>query len=188
MPLYEEVRSTTLFDIVLDQIFYVKMWEEMKNLGKEAKTSLNLLGTEIDLLNIQTILRCKALGLTRNQVDQSIIPINFHIRSLESYITARTVDISELLQQTYYKPIVEQGRQIFENPELLSLNIYEHLMKQFLAHEAMKNLTFIKFDLSNFFAFITLRRIEHENIRAIIIAKKAKTVDMDSIKDNIIIF
>ena len=61
-------------------------------------------------------------------------------------------------------------------------------MKQFLAHEAMKNLTFIKFDLSNFFAFITLRRIEHENIRAIIIAKKAKTVDMDSIKDNIIIF
>ena len=188
LPLYEEVKSTILFDITLDHIFYTQMWEEMKNLRKEAGSSLNLLGIEIDLLNIQTILRCKVLGLNRKQIEQSIIPVNFRIRSLEPYITSRTVDIGGLLQQTYYKQIVEQGSQIFESPEILNLNRYEFLMKQFLAHEAMKVLAFIKFDFSNFFAFFTLRRIEHENIRAIIIAKKAKTLDIDSIKDNIIIF
>ena len=184
IPLYEQTNSSAILEQAINIGYYSEIWKEAASLGIQALPALRLIGTEIDLINIETILRSKIMGMERESIQRWLIPIKHRIGSFDTFLSAKALDIVNILFNSNYREFANKVQEIVESGDELNLSLYENSMKQYLAHQAVKAFRGITFNLGIFYAYFILKRVEFENVRAIIIGKMAN-LSQDQIKDMI---
>lgn len=187
MPIYEQTNSSLALEQAINIGYYTEVWKELASLTTQGAIALRLLGTEIDLTNIETILRSKELGIEREAVKRWLIPLKHRLGSFEPFLQGKTADIVNLIATTPYRDFANQVQEAVEASDEPSLNRFETVIRQYLVHQAIKAFRGTTFHLGTFIAFFILKRAEYENVRAIIIGKIAG-LDQEVIKDMIIYY
>lgn len=108
--LKESKSNLTLFDydLALNLYYFTSIWKMKKKIlkGKELKSFTNEYGSEIDLLNLQWILRCKKyFKLKNSDIYDLIIPIYYRLslKDITSLVESETIkDFDNLVDKSYY--------------------------------------------------------------------------------------
>lgn len=162
-------------EVKLDKFYFENIYKLSKNVNKEFQ---NMIGTEIDLLNITWIYRAKQyFYYSSEEINQIIIPINYKLNKDKLQKLINSSDFEEMkniLDETIY-------RKVFKSKETL-----EHDRDKFLYDLYMKLFRTKLFNICTVFCNINLIDIEIKNIINIIEGIRYK-VDKQEIQKRLII-
>jgi len=187
---YKETGLLMPLESALDDYVVRKLWQDVHELkGVDIRVAKEILGTEIDMLNIKIILRCKALEMDEDFIRRLVLPIHYALtkEDLESGIMAIDVEdaISTLMVKGYKKWMAEALREYRASKSALAVEIVldKLLLK---TNQAI----FIKypspFHIGVILAFLNLKWFELKNLRAIVTGKENK-VPSEKIKNVLIV-
>ncbi len=175
---YEDIIDSVPLDeieVKLDKFYFENIYKLSKNVNKEFQ---NMIGTEIDLLNITWIYRAKQyFYYSSEEINQIIIPINYKLNKDKLQKLINSSDFEEMkniLDETIY-------RKVFKSKETL-----EHDRDKFLYDLYMKLFRTKLFNICTVFCNINLIDIEIKNIINIIEGIRYK-VDKQEIQKRLII-
>ena len=180
---YLKERIFYLLEITLDRHVYHKIWRATgKFWGLDKKIVRTAIGLEIDSVNVKTVLRCKATGISEHQIKRYLIPESevFGEKDLEEAIRGSDMQstISSLVESAKLAR-ARDHRYIFtelkESP-VTSLTTLETILDRGLIKT---NLRIIKrytpfFNIGLLLAFLNLKWFEVKNLRAIIRGTEAR--------------
>ncbi len=162
-------------EVKLDKYYFAKVYELSKKINKDFQ---NIIGTEIDLLNITWIIRAKQyFKYSDKEINDIIIPIRYRLNkeTLIDIIKANDFEeIKNILKYTIYKNIFKNLETIEHEKNKYLYVIYQKLFKMNL------------FNICTVFCNINLVDIEIKNIINIIEGIRYK-VDKSEIYKRIII-
>jgi V/A-type H+-transporting ATPase subunit C len=170
-------------EIALDRYVYHRIWRATgKFWGLDKKIARTVIGLEIDSVNVKTIFRCKAMGISEHQIRQHLMQGSevFGERELEEAMMGSDMQsiISSLVESSK-RAMARDHRYIFteikESP-VTSLTILETILDRGLLET---NLRIIKrytpfFNIGLLLAFLNLKWFEVKNLRAIIRGSEAR--------------
>jgi len=174
---YEEEKIFYLLAVALDRYVYSKIWRAIGKLGGlDKKIARTVIGLEIDSANVKTILRCKAMGISEDQIRRYLIPVSEVFSEKELEEAMRGLDM-----QSFINSLVKLARRsmardyqyIFteiQESHITSLTTLEMILDRGLVET---NLRMIKrytpyFNIGLILAFLNLKWFEVRNLRAVI--------------------
>lgn len=183
-----EYKKTGLFlplEVALDKYVYGKIWEAGEKLkGLDKKIARTLLGVEIDSINIKVILRCKAMGVSEDQIGRYLIPVSevFGEKELEDAIKAANLksSIESLLTTARRALVVDYWRMLSDLLEEYetshSLSRLEIVLDRGLLKTSLRMLRKYTpfFNIGLILAFLNLKWFEVKNLRAIVTGAEYK--------------
>ncbi|MFX1505329.1 MAG: V-type ATPase subunit, partial [Promethearchaeota archaeon] len=108
---YQKQRDILLLENTLDHFFYRQLWDVMIPLQskRDREVTQKIIGMEIDLININLILRGKLLNYPPKEIRTQIIPINHKLGStLSQALKAYTfTEAIETFQTTTYADLIQ---------------------------------------------------------------------------------
>lgn len=162
-------------EVELDKFYFGEIYRLSKNVNKDFQ---NIIGTEIDLLNIIWIYRAKKyFHYTEKEILDIIIPINYKLnkdRILQLINSKDFLDMKSVLNETVYKKVF--------NDELT----LDHDKDKYLYHKYLRLFKTKLFNICTVFCNINLVDIEIKNIINIIEGIRYN-VDKKQIQERIII-
>ena len=180
-------------EAALDKDVFRGILKEIKNLdGRDKKIATNILGIEIDALNVKIILKYKTLMTDHEDIKKNLMPAAlFDEKILESAI--KKPDIKSTLQ--CFLRSVEKKHQVY-------LNVFTKLVKEsdspisrleFILEKALLDMSFFElkknlryYNFGYILAFLNMKWVEIKNLRCIINAM-ARNVGADKILDLLIL-
>ena len=173
-----EIRPLRRLESALDKYVYDGIWKAAAKLrGLDGKIARTVLGIEIDFLNVKVILRCKAMGISDQQIRRYLVPSSevFAERDFENAMKAG--DVKEIIENllTTAKLAMARDHQYTLNSLLkeyenthsfscLGLLVDQGLLKASL--RMVKRYTPF-FNIGSVLAFLNLKWFEIRNLRAI---------------------
>jgi V/A-type H+-transporting ATPase subunit C len=174
---YEEEKIFYLLAVALDRYVYSKIWRAIGKLGGlDKKIARTVIGLEIDSANVKTILRCKAMGISEDQIRRYLIPVSEVLgeKELEEVIREKDMQsfINSLVRLAKHA-MARDYQYIFteiQQSHITSLTRLETILDRGLVET---NLRMIKrytpyFNIGLILAFLNLKWFEVRNLRAII--------------------
>jgi vacuolar-type H+-ATPase subunit C/Vma6 len=159
----------------VDNYYYQRICEEVRNLSKsDRKPTRAIFGTQIDLQNIETILRSKYFDLPLHIVEKWLIKrIGFlKERHFDNLLEATSVKeaLNYIKEKTPYRDLANQ---LLTNltEDKPALDGFDYYTDQLVAHKANETFLGNSFNIATFPAFFILKEFELRNIRAIILGK-----------------
>ena len=175
---YEEVIENAPLEeieVKLDKYYFKKIYELSKKTNKDFE---NIVGTEIDLLNITWIYRSKEyFKYSEEEIKEILIPVRYKLNKekMEKIVLANDFDeMKNILNDTIYK-------NVFKNKETI-----EHDKDKYLYDKYIKLFRTKLFNICTVFCNINLIDIEIKNIINIIEGIRYK-IDKAEIQRRIII-
>ena len=174
---YLNEKNFYLLEVALDRHVYAKIWRAAGKLwGLDKKIARTVVGLEIDSVNVKTILRCKAIGISENQIRRYLIPVSGVLgkKELDEVMLASDVQSSiDSLVKSAKLAMARDHYYIFAELQELhvtSLTTLETILDRGLVET---NLRIIKrytpfFNIGLLLAFLNLKWFEVKNLRAII--------------------
>jgi vacuolar-type H+-ATPase subunit C/Vma6 len=181
--------NLTPLETALDKAVFKGILDEIKNLNrKDKKIATNIMGIEIDTLNVKIILKFKALLTNLDNIKENLMPVALIDESiLKSAI--KEADMKSTLQR--FSISVETKHQVYRN-------IFAKLVKEsdspishleFILDKAPLEMSFFElkknlryYNIGYILAFLTLKWAEIKNLRCIINAV-ARKIDSDQTLD-----
>lgn len=187
-PLGRVEQSGSLFEaeVALDRWYYGRLVEEARVLGgRDAPVALRLLGLQIDMLNVNWIVRMhRAYGSEHGDLLEAVLPGGTLIRpedARDAYRADRPID--ELLGVLSSRhPIVASQRPDEDTRGARRLALLEELLRAVLFAEVHRTLGGYPFTIGTMLAYVLL--VENE-VRLLISVLNAKYYDLppDRIED-----
>ena len=95
---YEKTGIFLFLETTLDRFVYERLWRSAERLrGLDRKIGKAILGLEIDAVNIRTLLRCKALGIDKEQTKRYLLPVSEVFRESELEAALESADIESAI-------------------------------------------------------------------------------------------
>lgn len=177
--------SLFLLEIALDHFYYKNLVSTAKKLSdRDKKDALRIIGVEIDLQNINWILRFRRFyDLSLEEVLTLIIPggYNLGIGLLEEAYTSQNITrILHGIIKTNYPGLstLLSSQQAESTSELL---LIERILERIMIHEIQRILSGYPFTVGIVLSYFILKKIEIIKIKAILNAKQYK-ISEDRIK------
>lgn len=182
---YLKTKDFHVLEVALDRYVYFNLWKNAGNLwGLDKKIAKNIFGLEIDLVNVKTVFRCKKMNLNLAEIKQYLIDVSsvFDKIALNKAITAKdTQSTIDSLFKSGKDALARDHQYIFDELQkstITSLSNLENVLDRGLLDA---NLRMIKrhtafFNVGLLLAFLTLKRFEIKNLRAIIRGSEAGIV------------
>lgn len=183
MRLFEETRSLTPLEAVLDKYTLTQVWDSLENLpGYDREIAEHLLGIEIDSINVMNVLRARKLGL---EVGRLLIPVHRYVEPalLNSMSRAPSmVKALEFLKDTPYglfavKASKEPSRALFR---------LEVGFKRYLAQESERVFLGDWFHIGTLIGFLNLKLYEVLDLIAMFNGK-VEGLDLKKVKEALIL-
>lgn len=180
---YLEQKIFYLLEVALDRHVYYKIWKAIgKFWGLDKKIARTVIGLEIDSVNIKTILRCKAMGVSENQIRQYLIPVSEVLGEKELEEAMSGLDIQSTLNslvKSAKHALARDHQYVFaelQDLHVTSLTTLETVLDRGLVET---NLRIIKrytpfFNIGLLLAFLNLKWFEIKNLRTIIRGSEAR--------------
>jgi vacuolar-type H+-ATPase subunit C/Vma6 len=170
---YEENGSTQLFDVLLDKMFYEKLWDGFHVLPKrEWSHAFFYANIENDSYTLLTLLRGKALNYDANWLRLAIPRQNFNLakRTVEAIVTAPDLGSTlSLVQKTYYGKFFAKAA----NPEETVAEA-ERTFKKAVFHHSLDRRVSETFNVGAPLAFMKQKEVETHNLATISLGVDAK--------------
>ena len=174
---YEEEKIFYLLEVALDRYVYSKIWRAIGKLGGlDKKIARTVIGLEIDSANVKTILRCKAMGISEDQIRRYLIPVSEVLGEKELEEAMREADM-----QSFINSLVRLARgamardyqYIFteiQESHVTSLTRLETILDRGLVETSLRMIKRYTpyFNIGLILAFLNLKWFEVRNLRAII--------------------
>ncbi len=165
--------------VALDKYVYGEIWRAAGKLrGLDKKIARTVVGIEIDAINIKVILRCRAMGISEEQIRRYIIPVSevFGEKELEGAIRAADIkssiesllEAAKLAMARDYRYVLTDLLREYEASQSLSR------LEMVLDRGSLKtSLRMLKrytpfFNIGLILAFLNLKWSEVKNLRAIV--------------------
>ena len=188
----KKIGDLSPLEAALDREVFERILKAIKNLNRrDKKIATNIIGIEIDALNVQIILKYKALMTDEENIKKNLMPtalINEEI--LDSAI--EEPDIKSMLQ--HFLRFVETKQEVYQT-------IFTKLVKEsdspisrleFILEKAPLEMSFFElknnmryYNIGYILAFLNMKWVEIKNLRCIINAM-ARNVDADQTLDLLI--
>lgn len=190
IPEYEKQKNVLLLENALDQSYYKHLWNTMipSQYKRDRKVAQKIIGMEIDLININIILRSKLLNFPPDDILPQLIPINYRLNhTLTQAAKASSFsEANESLQTTIYSDLVQAIYRDYKEKEK-SIDKIEQLQQEWFIQSLFAILAGYPFHIGTFLTYIVFRLQETENLR-IIFETKWKGIDLKFARDQLIYF
>lgn len=166
---YEETGSAVTFDIMLDKLFFEKLYTVYENLPKKEQPYAKFYASlNIDSFLLLTILRGKALGYDSDWLRMTIPSNSFNLdrKTVEALLYAIDYDAGlKIVETTTYKDY-------FANPGTPeeTLSKAEKAFKNAVLHYAKSRVLLDVFNIGAPLAFITLKETDVNNLIALTVS------------------
>ena len=162
-------------EVALDHFFYKNLIPEAEKLSrKDRKEALRLIGVEIDLQNINWIMRFKNFySIPLDQVLEFIIPSGFNLDSQRISDTYSVQNVSTILQSVVKKrypglsPLLSSQTSDSNSRFLLIERVLEQIMK----HEIQRILVGYPFTIGIILSYFFLKTNEIKQLKTVLNAK-----------------
>ncbi|MEM2986664.1 MAG: V-type ATPase subunit, partial [Nitrososphaerota archaeon] len=175
---YRESKILLPLEVALDKYIYQLLLEDAKIFsGIDRKIINEVLGAEIDIINIKTAIRCKLNKLELENAKKYFLPYGYIFRreDLERVYALHTLDemVNILAVYPYREILINAFNRFKKEGELLSLEVeFEKLLMQLNKRILQKHPS--PFNVGIVISYVNLKWIEIKNLRAIIIGKERK--------------
>ena len=197
LPEYRETGAFPLLEAALDKYVCGEIWRAARKLrGLNKKIATTVLGIEIDSMNIKVILRCRAMGISGDQMTRYLMPLSevFGEKELEDAIRATDTKSSieslvvaaRLVKARDYQYLLADLLEAYEaSPSVAKL---ETVLDRGLLRTSLRMLKRYTpfFNIGLILAFLNLKWFELRNLRAIVKGAEER-VPADRIKELLIL-
>lgn len=163
----EEVRYSGQVSSLLDKKYYEDLWSAVGGLSSnDAPYARRLIGTEIDVVNILTLMRS---AITSSKAGKYLINGGFRLADKAPNLAGR--DLQETvaaLSDTYYRDLVSEGFRSYEKEK--SLIRLELSFRKYILGEYRRVFKGSPFHIGVLLGFLKLKEYELKNLRAIAVA------------------
>ncbi|MEM2942138.1 MAG: V-type ATPase subunit [Candidatus Bathyarchaeia archaeon] len=171
----EEVHSTIPAEMAIDRYYLSSLWSitgKLENWDKDP--ARDVVGTEIDVVNIGLILRGKHLGMSISTIRDLAIPVRYKLNEeVESAIEVATVSEAIMaLSSGEYGSIISTVRSECERRS--SLLPLELALKRYFVQRCSRAFVGYPFGIGPLLAFINLKYLEALDLRTILMGKREK--------------
>ncbi|WP_455368202.1 V-type ATPase subunit [[Eubacterium] cellulosolvens] len=175
LPECEEKNSTLPIEMLGDRFYLDSLWNIVKNLENLDKDATrDIIGTEIDITNINLILRGKNLGVNFSTLSDLVIPIQYRLN--EKFHTAleaaTTNEAMHVLSTGQYREAI--SKVIVECESKQTLLPLEITLKRLLVERCSKTFLGYPFGVGPIIAFLYLKFFEGMDVRTIIMGKRER--------------
>ena len=179
---YEEEKIFYLLEVAIDRYVYSKIWRAIGKLGGlDKKIARTVIGLEIDSTNVKTILRCKAMGISEDQIRRYLIPVSEVFSEKELEEAMREADMQSFINSLVRlarRSMARDYQYIFTEIQELhvtSLTTLETILDRGLVETSLRMLKRYTpyFNIGLILAFLNLKWFEVRNLRAIMKGSEA---------------
>jgi V/A-type H+-transporting ATPase subunit C len=186
----EIIQKNSLFslEIALDKYYYMQLLKQVDRLSTaDAAIAGRLIGVEIDMLNINWIVRFKTLyNLSLEDSFSHILPFGHSLRDKELEAAFRADDVTELVTNFIKKkyaalaPLIKiQGSDVQSR-----LALIERLLEEIMRYEVHRALLGTPFTIGIILAYFVLKKQEIKTVMTILNAK-LYGIDAERIKSSL---
>ncbi|MCS7386169.1 MAG: V-type ATPase subunit [archaeon GB-1867-005] len=166
IPEYEKLNITTPIEVALDKHILSKLLRQARKLPKlDKKHCEHLVGIEIDMTNITTIVRGKAMKLSVKEIKDMLIPESYKLdREIIAAIGVEDpFEAYRLLVSGYYIGKLP--------PKVNSVEEVEWAVKKAIINESRRVYITYPFHAGLLYAFMNLKYYEVRDVRVILMGK-----------------
>lgn len=181
--LYLKEKNFYLLEVALDHYVYNMLWGATGRFwGLDRKIVRTIIGLEIDSINIKTVLRCKAMGISGHQIIQYLLPVSAVLgkEALEAAINGTDMESSiESLAESAKLAGARDYKYVFskiQESQVSSLTEVETILDRGVLETCLrmgKRYTSF-FNIGLLLSFLNLKWFEVKNLRVIIRGSEAK--------------
>jgi vacuolar-type H+-ATPase subunit C/Vma6 len=170
LEVYRQARVTMTLEAALDNIYFSRVWETAKKVpgGKGVR---DLIGTEMDLRNLLTVVSLKLRDLSPNLIEEALISSWFRLSEerLHSLIRARLEDAPSIITTQPYATAISEVLNLMRSGSPLSL---ETIFLRELYRDAFNALRTYFLDAGYVVAYLLLSECEAKNLVTITTGKQ----------------
>lgn len=184
---YSDKKSVQPIEMALDQYAYEKLWNTIRTVSEQNLRALRFFfGTEIDVINLRTLMRAKADGISSDEIRDYIMPMGFelNLELLSALIDVPDVEgmISLLEGKSCGEALSESLSKYEAKKSVLPL---EMALEAHLSNTGRKISVSQPFGIGPFVGFLCSKDVEIRNLRALIRGIGAN-MPKDKLKDMLI--
>lgn len=192
---YEEEKIFYLLEVALDRYVYSKIWRAIGKLGGlDKKIARTVIGLEIDSANVKTILRCKAMEISEDQIRRYLIPVSEVLGEKELEEAMMGLDMQSFINSLVRlarRSMARDYQYIFteiQELHITSLTTLETILDRGLVETSLRMLKRYTpyFNIGLILAFLNLKWFEVRNLRAVIRGSEAG-ISADRVKKLLIL-
>jgi len=175
-PGYEKSKKVLILENALDKEIFGAIWRRTERLRAEDREIVRrIIGTEFDIANLLTLLRCKSDGVEEKEMREYFIPYvyAFDFDSVEARASISAEDVSSairLLPSSPYKRELTKALPSYE--EKRSLIPFENALRKFFLRTIKNTLRNYPVNIGTIIGFLYLKEIEVKNLYAIAVCKE----------------
>ena len=186
MPEYK--RSNRLLDLenALDRVLFGAICSTKERLRRaDRETVEKLMGTELDIANIMTLLRCKEEGIAVADMERYFIPYSYafdlDIDAVRDAFAADSISSAiQLLPDCPYKPVLSDAIPHYE--EQKSLLPFELALQRYFVKWIRKAMFDYPIDIGTVLGYLYLKELEIRNICTIAVCKENELPAEETLK------
>lgn len=171
-PEVERMQSLFPLTTALDRLYYRQLLDRVKQLSsRDRAVALHLIGIEIDLQNINWIIRFRSIyELSFDTVQNLIIPGGFTVRGNTLQDVYRSQQISAPLQAMLHKNYPGIATLLAQQTKNQNqrLSMIERILEQIMLEEVHRIMRGYPFTVGIVLAYYILRRLEIKRIRTVL--------------------
>ncbi len=176
LPEYEASKKPLILESALYQELCGAIWARMTGLGaKDRAIVRKLIGTEFDIMNITTLLRCKAAGIKEAEMTKYLLPYTYSFDSNADNVKASmsaedASTVVQLLPPSAYKEVLMGA--ILEYEEEKSLIPFERALMNLFSGTIKNTLRGAPINIGAIIGFLYLKELEIKNLCTISVCKE----------------
>jgi vacuolar-type H+-ATPase subunit C/Vma6 len=180
LPLYGEISSALaekkplpMIEAIIDKHALTRIWDacDMRDwIDKESVQGL--VGEQIDAANLLLVVRSKALGISAEEVQQMLVPVNYRLRDalVEATNAGSTMNALRAFTKTAYATLVERFLDTFKDGD--SLHPLDASLRRQHATSCLSAFTGFPFRAGLPLAFTYLVGYEMSDVQSIVFGKR----------------
>lgn len=188
LPEYEKSKKALIFEIALDNELFTAVWRRMERLrAGDREIVRRVMGTEFDIANLMTLLRCKSEGVDEDELRSYFFPYGyaFDVDSPEATASLSAEDVSSAIRSLpppYAEELLKALPSYAREGSLIPL---EYALTEFFFRTIKDTLRSDPINIGTILGFLYLKKIEVKNLYAIAVCKE-NGIPVERIKELII--
>lgn len=186
LPEYEKSKKVLILENALDEEIADALWNKIEELGGTDKEIVRkVIGTEFDIANLMTLLRCKSEEIAEAEMRKYFLPyvyaFDFNADAVKDAISAEDVSTAiQLMPPSAYKEVLTGALSAYEADK--SLIPFEHALSRYFVATIKNTLRGYPINIGTIIAFLYLKDIEIRNICTIAVCKENKIPVEETVK------
>ncbi len=166
LPEYEKSKRILIIENALDEEISGAIWNRIERLrGEDEEIVRKIIGTEFDLVNLMTLLRCKSEGIAEAEMRKYFLPFTFDFNAdaVKDSISAENVSSAvQLMPASAYKEVLTGALSAYEAEN--SLIPFEDALSRFFFVTIKGILRGYPINIGTTIGFLYLKEIEIRNL------------------------